>query len=193
MKVRYVVLLAIAFTTALDSAARAEDWLCEFFHSFPVEFKRRNCWPEPFTCPDKQAVRAPFVGMIANGWERQNLLADPYFENINGPQLTEAARLKIRWVVFECPKQHRIIFVHRADSTEETAARVNAVRDYAAQIAGPDVPAVLESNMSGQGWPAERVDIVSRKFISSLPAPKLPSNSAGGSSSGGDQGSGGGN
>jgi hypothetical protein len=130
--------------------------------------------------------------MITNGWELQNLLIDQYFED-NGTRLTEAGRVRVRWIAFEAPPQHRIIYVHRSTVPEETAARVMVVQSYAAQVLhGQPLPPILESNASVEGWPAERVDIINKKFLQSIPAPLLPAASQGGGSTGGSGGSTGG-
>ena len=160
-------------------------WSGGFVGSVCRDFQRRNCWPEPFVQPDRDAVRAPFGLMIANGWERQNLMIDQYFED-NGTRLTEAGRVRVRWIAFEAPAQHRVIYVHRSTEPEETAARVMAVQSYAAQVLhGQPLPPILESNASVEGWPAERVDVINKKFLQSIPAPLLPSLSQGGGTGGG--------
>ena len=71
--------------------------------------------------------------MVANGWRRQNLLGEFHFEPQSG-QLTEAGRLKVQWILTACPEQHRLIYVHTAGTREETAARVAAVQQLAAQF-----------------------------------------------------------
>ena len=71
--------------------------------------------------------------MVANGWRRQNMLGEFHFEPATG-QLTEAGRLKVRWILTACPEQHRLIYVHTAERDEETSARIAAVQQLAAQI-----------------------------------------------------------
>ena len=85
----------------------------EFCSSVARDTKRRNCWPKPWVCPDRQAVQAPFAVMVANGWRLQNMLGDHHFAAVTG-ELTEAAHLKIRWILTEAPQQQRTIYVHRA-------------------------------------------------------------------------------
>ena len=117
-----------SFACALPAQA---EWLGEFFHSVGRDFKRRNCWPEPFVYPDRLAVREPFVVMVENGWRSQNMIGDQHFDAATG-QLTEAGRLKIRWIINEAPPQHRTIYVYRAVDPQETAARVDSVQQFAA-------------------------------------------------------------
>jgi len=180
MKIRIVLTLLASLAGVIPAVpARADDFLLGICR----DFKRRNCWPEPFVCPDRKAVREPSAIMIARGWERQNMLSDQYFED-SRHVLTEAGRLKIHWILTEAPSQHRVVYVRRADDPQVTYARLESVRAYAAQILpGQPLPPVLETSLAPPGWPADRVDIVSRKFYSSLPDPRL--SSASGGSSGG--------
>ena len=110
--------------------------------------------------------------MVANGWRRQNMLGEFHFEPATG-QLTEAGRLKVRWILTACPEQHRLIYVHTAERDEETSARIAAVQQLAAQIAPNDVPPVMPTSISDDGWPADQVDLIGRKFQSSTPATPL--------------------
>ena len=155
--------------------ARA-DFLEDFVHNVIRDTKRNNCWPNPFVYPDRQAARVPFVLMVNNGWRRQNMLGDYHFEQSSG-ELSESGRLKIRWILTEAPRHHRTIYVHRARSPEETVARMDAVQQHAFTLLGPqgEPPTVVESTVSPAGWPAERVDSIGRKFQTSAPDPRLPS------------------
>ncbi len=182
---------AVVTLSALPLSA---DWLCCFLNSVARDTKRRNCWPAPFVCMDRQAVRAPFAIEVENGWRRQNMLGDFYFEPNNG-QLTEAGKLKIRWIVFEAPGQHREIYVHIGQNSEETQARLTAVTAEAASLAPQgQVPPVMQTTISDSGYPADRLDLIERKYQSSMPNPRLPAmpnqsnNSGSGSSSSGSSG-----
>jgi hypothetical protein len=166
--------------------ARAEwlgclvDGVKEFGRSVVRDTKRRNCWPEPFVTPDRYAVRAPLALMVSNGWRRQNLLGEHHFVD-QGGELTEAGRMKVRWILTEAPSQHRTIYVHSSGSAELTAARIDNVQQLAAQLVpAGELPAVLETGIPVQGWPAARADMVGRKFDASTPEPRLPEASSGG-------------
>lgn len=169
---RALVLVAIGVAVTATQV-RAEG--LSMIASYGVrEFKRRNCWPKPFNYPDRYAVRTPFNAMVNNGWERQNMLGDHHFAKGTG-KLTEAGKLKIRWILTAAPQHHRDIYVRRAETADETAARVESVRLAAAEIApasGP--PPILETDIPDYGWPAWRVDAIGRAFESSMPEPKLP-------------------
>jgi len=183
MLIRFAVVFALAFAGILSSVPAKGGPLLDFCNSIPRDIKRRQCWPKPFVCPDREAVRAPFAVMVCNGWQRQNTLDDNYFEEGTG-QLTKAGQLKVRWIVTEGPTEHREVYVHRAETAEETAARVNAVHQFAACFTPPEhaVP-VLETDVTPRVWPpADHVDDVLRKFESSAPKPRLPSTSQGANS-----------
>jgi len=185
------VVAVVGLAAAPSAPAETPD---NIFNTIPRTFVRRNAWPVPFVYSDRAAVRNAFGPMVANGWELQNMIADHHFEGDNS-QLTDAARIKIRWILTEAPVQHRVIYVRRGQTPQETFARLEAVRTAAAAMgfAGDMLP-IRETDMSPPAYPAERIDIVSRKFINSMPDPKLPSSSGGGmggASAGG--GGGGGN
>jgi hypothetical protein len=184
-----VFIFVVVTLTALPLSA---DWLCDFCNSVARDTKRRNCWPAPFICPDRQAVRAPFAIMVNNGWRRQNMLGDFYFEPTTG-QLTEAGKLKIRWIVIEAPEQHREIYVHIGQTIEETQARMAAATAEAASLAPQgQVPPVMQTSISDGGTPADRVDLIERKYQTSMPNPRLPApaNQSGSGGMGGGSGSG---
>jgi len=164
----------VLFGCGLAAPALAEDFIQDVVHSVVTDFKRNNCWPQPFLGPDRAAVRTPFVNMIDNGWRRQNMLGDQYFE-ASGTALNDAGKHKVHWILTEAPEQHRIIYIHRGVDPEKTAARVAAVSQIASGIlpAG-EKPSIVDTSVSPGGWPAERVDAISRKFQASAPEPRLP-------------------
>ena len=108
------------------------------------------------------------------------MLAEHHFEE-GTTALNEAGQLRIRWIMVEAPPQHRTIYVHRAKTSEQTDTRRQAVREYAMQFAAKGhVPLVLETSIDPQGWPAARVDAISRRWDESTPDPRLPGENAGG-------------
>lgn len=139
------------------------------------EVKRRQCWPDPFTAPDRADARAPFALMVNNGWRRQNLLGDAYFDAETG-KLKQSGLLKIRWVLTECPEHHRIVYVHIGDTEEETTARIIAAQQEVARLAPQmaHLVPVLPTAISDVGWPADEVDTIMRAYQKSAPVPRLP-------------------
>jgi hypothetical protein len=181
VRVTFMVLLVVG----VAAPAFAENWLCEFFEGVVRDTKRRQCWPKPFACPDREAVRAPFAVMVANGWQRQNMLADYHFEP-GTPRLTEAGRLKVRSIITDSPENFRTVFVRRADTPEETAARIASVQQLVVTMVPPgQAPPVMPSDMSAEGWSGERVEMIDREYNKAMPKPVLPPPASSSSSSGG--------
>jgi hypothetical protein len=181
-----LIIFAIVTLTTIPASA---DALCDFFNNVVRDTKRRNCWPAPFECPDRQTVRTPFATMVHNGWRKQNTLSDFHFETTTG-QLNEAGKLKIRWIILEAPLQHREIYVHIGQTPEETQTRLASVNDQAATLVPQnEIPPIMQTTISDSGSPADRVDLIERKYQSSMPAPRLPSASgqSGSPGSGGSQ------
>jgi hypothetical protein len=145
----------------------------EVFRALVRDFQEINQWPCPYNCWDRESAKAPWAGMIQNGWRRQNLLADGHFTG-NNSELSAAGQYKVRWILTEAQIDHRTIFVRRGETAEETAARLNAVRKYAAKVApdgGP--PSILETHLSPAGypagWPGAKDESITRKFQSNMP------------------------
>jgi hypothetical protein len=147
----------------------------------------------PFVYPDRQAAREPFVTMVANGWQRQNMLIEAHFDAETG-KLSEAGQAKVLWILNDAPPQHRSIFVHRARTPQETVAHIQAVQQFVAQSVSPsEFPSVFESTQSADGYSGDRYDSIARKFQQATPDPKLTGDSGGGGgggSSGGGSGGG---
>jgi len=112
------------------------------------------------------------------GWERQNLLSEFYFVQ-GGTELTEAGRMRVQWIMNEAPEPRRQIFVHRANTPQETAARMLAVQRFVAQSPYSTNVPVIESTRTDDGSPADRIDLVSRKAAASALDPKLMGSAGG--------------
>lgn len=173
MTVRLSTVLSAALISLCCVTQVSADWCFGIFDSIARDTKRRNCWPEPFAGPDRASVRAPFCTMVANGWRRQNMLGEFHFETGTG-QLTEAGRMKVRWILTAAPLQHRSIYVHIGMNSAETAARMTSVQDLASQISPQEAVPILPTSIPDDGSPADQVDLIGRKFQASTPAPRLP-------------------
>ena len=144
------------------------------YHDCCRDFQRNNCWPEPFLAPDRLAVRAPFVIMVNNGWRRQNLFTDRHFMG-GTATLNDSGERKVRWTMTQAPLHHRTLYVRRAETPEQTAERIEAVRELATYYADSgQVPTVLETTIDDAGWPATRVDAIGRRLNETVPEPRLP-------------------
>ena len=155
--------------------------------------KERQIWPEQYRPIDKAAALAPYPMMIENGWRRQNMLVAAHFDASTN-QLTEAGQNKVRWILVSAPQSHRSIYVHVADTSEMTSARIASVQQYASKIAPNDLPPIMTTTIHEEGWPADQIDMIGQNYLKSMPSPKLPgaagSSGGGGSSSGGGGGGG---
>ena len=122
--------------------------------------------------------------MVANGWERQNLLLDHHFDPLTG-KLTPAGEAKVLSVLHDVPLHHRYVFVHRAATCQETAMRIDTVEQFIVHSVPPaEYPPVLESVRSADGYPAAQADLIAQKFKATSPDPKLMPKDSGSSSSG---------
>jgi hypothetical protein len=179
-------IIRLAFTIIAISSAMpllAGD-LSDFFSGIARDTKRRNCWPEPFIYADRTAVRQTLAIQESAGWERQNLLSEFHFLP-GGNDLTEAGRLRVKWIMNEVPEPHRQIYVHRADSPQETAVRMQTVQRFVVQSPyAVNVP-IIESTRTDEGWPADRIDSLSRKAATTTMDPKLMGAASTGIGSGG--------
>lgn len=181
-----VLVLSVFLGTA--STAQAQ-WFDKFCANFKRDAHRNAMWPEPFLQADRQATMAPFAIQVANGWRRQNLMSDYHFQE-GTVQLTLAGESKLRYILTQMPPARRTIFVQQALTADETAARIQAVERASSRMVPPGMVAqVVESNLPNEGWSAEDIDAVTRKFNASRPDPRLPASSemstgTGGSGSG---------
>ncbi len=101
------------------------------------------------------------------------MLGDHHFDELSG-ELTEAGKLKIRWILAEAPLQHRDIYVHRDQAPEGTLIRLDNVQKLvASMVPEGELPGVFETGISTRGWPASQVDEIGRRFDSSMPNPRL--------------------
>jgi hypothetical protein len=180
MTLKRIALVVLVLSGLGLSAPAQAEWLDDFF----LDARRNNCWPEPFDCPDRQAVRAPFLVMVHNGWIRQNLLDEHHFDG-TGTSLNESGRLRVRWILTQAPRHHRTIYVHRTASPEVTAARVEAVEALASEMIPSDTPPqIVETDATAPGWPASQIYAIGQKFDGSAPEPRLPAVEASDSGSG---------
>jgi hypothetical protein len=185
MPARLVGIVGFMLISLSCASQVSADLVTCFFSGIAKDVKRRQCWPAPFSATDRVAARVPFAMMVANGWRRQNMLGEFHFEPGTG-QLNEAGRLKVRWILTAGPEQHRLIYVHMADSNTETSARLAAVQQLASQISPANLPPVMATSVPDEGWSASQVDAIARKYAGAQPSPRLqmPSSTAGGGASG---------
>lgn len=148
-------------------------------------FYENHVWPRQYSGPARRGICHAAEMMTVNGWRRHNLLGKHHFEP-NGEQLNEAGRLKTEWILTQAPPSRRTVYVQRSASPDQTAGRIDAVQQFAAEMpqsgGGADVQ---ETHVRDDGYPAGAVDAVFTGFQASRPAPALPSAGGESSSSGG--------
>jgi hypothetical protein len=177
--------LLIGWIVVLSAAPAEAQWMT----GAQTAYRRNQAWPEPFLMPDRAAVCTPFTIQVANGWRRQNLMSDYHF-NEETNQLTASGEIKVRFILTQMPPQRRTIFVQRGLTPEVTATRVAVVENAAGRSGPPgSIAAVVESDLPNDGWPADEIDAVTRRWNSTRPDPRLKSVSGADSTSNGNGGS----
>lgn len=142
--------------------------------NFRLDYRENRIWPQQYVEADRQAVRTPMEMIITNGWQRQNTLNDHHFEE-GSTELTEAGRLKVKWILSNVPPQYRSIFVERGIDSEATASRIASVQQVAAdQLVDGEMPVIMQTRHGAEGWPAVDIDMMRRKYLESAPEPRLP-------------------
>jgi hypothetical protein len=164
-------------------ASAQANWFKTIYHDVRGGFHTNNMWPEPYTEPSRRAVKEPFAVMHARGWQRYNLLGEHHFHE-DQTRLNAAGELRVRAILANSPPQYRTVWVEKGRNREITNSRIDSVQQAIVdlQTEGP-LPAVMASDLIFEGWSSEYVDAVGRKFITSLPQPRLPA-MTGGSASG---------
>jgi uncharacterized membrane protein YgcG len=189
-RLMYVRLTLAAVAAALFLVPERAD--AELFKRVKRDYHRNVCWPAPFLAPDRMAVRAPFAVMINNGWRVQNTLSDEHFDSETG-MLNDAGKLKVRDILTFSPPEHRTVFVLQAHYDEMTDARKRSVNQFVSGMnALSESPLVAGTNIPPRGWPAENVSAIGTRFNATMPDPRLPAATMGGTGGSGGGGSGGG-
>ena len=138
-------------------------------------------WPRYYVPPARNAVNSAYAVMINNGWRRQCLLGDYHFEPGTN-QLTNAGKLKAKWILTQAPQEQRTVYVQRGEDQSATASRIAAVHSWAANQSSVAEPIMVnDTHLVSEGHPAGAVDNMFVGFQSNQPAPMLPA--ASGSSS----------
>ena len=153
----------------------ANTWAGRLYHSIADDTKKANEWPEPYIQYDREATRVAFTTMTEKGWKRQNTLGDVHFDNQTG-DLNMSGRLKVQRIVLEGLPSRRDLFVYRAETMQKTDVRMNSVKGYVEKLVGngPNIPQVSVTNLPTPGWPAQYVDAISRKYVETMPDPRIP-------------------
>ena len=175
-----LALAAVLFAWEGESA-RAEGWWSRFWRSVATDFRRNNCWPEPFIYPNRAAVRVPFQIMVSRGWQRHNTLGQEYFDP-ETQQLTQAGKLKVQWIMTRAPLDRRVVYVNPGPTASATQARLAAVRQLvSAYVARDQVDEHLALTRTPEAkWPGADITTIGQRFRGAQPAPVLPQLNTGG-------------
>ena len=181
---RFAPLCCLLIVAGIATAARAQDEDDGFWHRVKIGWHRNDEWPQPFIAADRSYAVSPFAVMIANGWQRQNLVGYNYFDE-GAKRLNSAGIDRIRFILRQAPVEHRVIFVERDLNDDVTNRRVDAVQEAIATLLpkGP-MPEVVVSNMVTEGRSAEIVTGEYKNYMNSPPPARLSGGYGGGSASG---------
>jgi uncharacterized membrane protein YgcG len=184
--------LLVAWTSVALSALGSVGLGGEFMDRCKLDWHRNNMWPQPFIVADRISVCEPFAIQVNNGWRLQNTIGDAYFDP-NNNELTVAGQSKVKWIVQQAPASRRTVFVLMNEDREATNARVRSVQQAVERYTVKGAPGeVLLTDRDVIGGSGEYYDSVDRALKSSVPAPRLPARSNGGSGNGGGSGGSGG-
>jgi hypothetical protein len=154
-----------------------------YIDSCEETFFQNQIWPRQYINPSRRGICQSMERMIANGWRQQNLLGKFHFDE-SGQELSEAGRLKVEWILTQAPPHRRTIYVQRAAEQEQTAQRIEAVQELAANVAPSAGPAdIQETHIRDDGRPAGQIDAVFVGFSQNQRAPSLTQGTSSSSSS----------
>lgn len=169
-----LVLIGLAFPVAAQPAAAGNPFDCasDAWYCFWRDWKRNNCWPEPFVCPDRAAVRMPFAIQIANGWRDRNTLDGLYFEE-DGTELSALGQERIRYLLMNTPCAYRTIYVLAVCDPAVTSARLAAVQNAVNDACGGEMPVpVMLTSQAPSEYSGEEANLVRQKYHTWVVDPK---------------------
>ncbi|MHB8901170.1 MAG: hypothetical protein ACYC6Y_20670, partial [Thermoguttaceae bacterium] len=168
------LVFAMTLFSGVSRAQAQFTWFHTFCDSVVTDFKRNNCWPDPFICPDRATVRAPFNVMVQNGWRLENTISNYHFDETTG-ELTVAGQNKVFWIMNHAPLPHRTVYVQMSRDPMVTAQRLQSVQALAQSFASPGSMAQVEPTIDEPpSWNADQVGYVNAAFQASAPPPRLP-------------------
>jgi hypothetical protein len=116
---------------------------------------------------------APFEVMKNNGWRSYNTLPTALFTEDH--RLTEAGRLRVKWIVTQAPVERRAIFVLNGNDSRATAARVESVQLAVSELLPVGaLPQIYVTDVEPVGSSGQYQTKINRALMSSTPLPRLP-------------------
>jgi len=152
-----------------------------------VGCRSNQMWPSQYIPAARRSVLSAYDAMVNNGWRRQNLLGAYHFDPDTN-ELTDAGKLKVKWILSQAPQHRRNIFVERGPDQSRTSARVVAINHWASTLS-PSVGIIdiNDTHIVAEGHPAGTVDQIFVGFRANQPPPVLPAANSSSSSSGSSQ------
>jgi hypothetical protein len=138
------------------------------------QYHYAHYWPYPLTCQDRGSIYAMLAAQAANGWVAETTLYDQHFDAETNT-LNEAGRMQLRWILLHAPPEYRAAFVAATDDPQASQVRLASVQGVATEMTGPDNLPRIELRTTQQlGTSAQDMDLIRRKWISTIPTPRIP-------------------
>jgi len=192
LKLSASVLLLLACVTSVTSAQQYTSSYGLYGSDSIVEACSVGCqanqmWPSQYIPAARRSVLGAYEVMVNNGWRRQNLLGAYHFDP-DSNELTDAGKLKVKWILTQTPHHRRSVFVERGFDLSHTAARVTSINTWVSRMS-PTVGEVdvNDTHIMAEGHSAGTVDHIFVGFQANQRPPVLPAAGSSTSSSGSAQ------
>jgi len=150
------------------------------------QYHYAHYWPYPQNCEDRVSVTNALNLQAANGWADATTLYHYHFDPETS-QLNSSGMAHLEYILFRTPVHRRTVFVQMSPSVQIDQTRLASVQNVAGVLSqNAGIPEIALRRARAYGTSAEEIDVMSRRYIGSAPAPRLP---VGGATSGGAAGS----
>ena len=171
MKTRLVAFALLAFAM---SAGQVNAGWHEFWQRSRTDYRRMNCWPQPFKDANRSLVRHNLSRFADRGWQLNNTLSNHMFDTAT-QQLTTAGMIKLRWIMTQAPLNRQQVFVLQGRTPEETKVRIKSVKRAVLQLRSADADSRVQlTNRTPWGGSGEYFQSVDTSYKQSIPKPRLP-------------------
>lgn len=144
-----------------------------FAQRFRRDYYRNKMWPYPFRAQDAQAILSIFDAQRNKGWQLHNTIGAAMYEPTSG-RLTETGIAHLRWIVAQAPQARRVVFILKASSQQETAARVEQTQLAISQLVPTGaLPELYLTNQEAPGSSGIYQTSIQRAMTTSVPNPRL--------------------
>ncbi|MFO0999633.1 MAG: hypothetical protein U0936_04795 [Planctomycetaceae bacterium] len=121
---------------------------------------------------------------VSLGWQEETTLYDRHFDP-NNQTLTRSGELHLQYILHAVPPERRAVYIQSTYDSALDGLRTEAVNLAMAkcsQNAGEVMVSIRDCQQVGR--PAAEVQAINEMYMSTIPAPRLGSASAGGASTG---------